>query len=333
MSQIQRMITTLKIENFRLFKNLEIKDLKRVNLFAGKNNSGKTALLEALRISAAEKDLSVMRYILQQRGETMSNFWDTYDSFFYRPALEKTRSAVNQVLEMRIHDLIFQRKYLGERNVQYQVGLQQYPHAADDVNQLSTNLPIPLLPRDKYVYVPYSASDYFPLGYYWDQVALTPKEDKVNEILRETILPNLVRLDVQQNDRIMVRLKEEERPIPLKNLGDGAQRMLLIAIALVMAKDNVLLIDEIETGLHYSVLEKIWGIIFKYSKELNVQVFATTHSQDALRAFMYLLEKPENNEEGVFYRLQHNTKDGQVEAIRYEPESLELSLESNLDPR
>lgn len=330
MSQIQRMITKLNIENFRLFKHLEIKDLKRVNLFAGKNNSGKTALLEALRISAAGEDLSVMRYILQQRGEAMSNYWEMYDSFFYRPALEEMRFTKNENLRFRINKFHFQRKYEGERQVQYFILRIGSPI---NTNNLTNNLPSPLLPRDKYVYVPFSANDHFPLAYYWDQVALTPKEDKVVEILRDTLLPNLVRLDVQQNDRIMVRLKEEERPIPLKNLGDGAQRILFVALALVMAKDSVLLIDEIETGLHYSVLEKIWGIIFKYSKELNVQVFATTHSQDALRAFMYLLENPENKEEGVYFRLQLQAKDRQVEAIRYEPESLELSLESNLDPR
>jgi AAA15 family ATPase/GTPase len=327
------MITTLKIENFRLFKNLEIQDLKRVNLFAGKNNSGKTALLEALRIMAAEEDISVIHYILQQRGETLFNFWDKYDSFFYRPELGTIHSNAGGKLRFQINNFHFEKRYLGEKNIQYLLGFRADPILDREVNDLLLHLPTPLLPRDKYVYVPFSANDHFPLGYYWDQVALTPKEDKVVEILRDTILPNLVRLDVQQNDRIMVRLQGEERPIPLKNLGDGAQRILLIAIALVMAKDNVLLIDEIETGLHYSVLEKIWDIIFKYSKELKVQVFATTHSQDALRAFMYLLEKPENNEEGVFYRLQLNAKDGQVEAIRYEPESLELSLESNLDPR
>lgn len=327
------MITTLNIENFRLFKKLEIKDLKRVNLIAGKNNSGKTALLEALRISAAGEDLSVMHYILEQRGESLSNFWDKYDSLFYRPVFGAMPTTVGEVLRFQINNFHFDRKYLGERNIQYLLGSKEDPILDRDASQLTIHLPNPLFPRDKCVNVPFRASDYFPLAYYWDQIVLTPKEDKVIEILRDTLLPDLIRLDVQQNDRIMVRLKEEERPIPLKNLGDGAQRMLLIAISLVMAKNNVLLIDEIETGLHYSVLEKIWGIIFKYSKELNVQVFATTHSQDALRAFNYLLEKPENKEDGLFFRLQVNSKDGQVEAIRYEPESLELSLESNLDPR
>src|SRR2546427_5128021 len=38
----------LKIENFRRFKTLEFTRLKRVNLIAGKNNTGKTGVLEAL---------------------------------------------------------------------------------------------------------------------------------------------------------------------------------------------------------------------------------------------------------------------------------------------
>lgn len=325
------MITTLKIENFRLFQHLEITDLRRVNLFAGKNNCGKTALLEALRIMGAGEDLSVIHYILQQRGEILHNTWETYNSMFFRPELEAKSKNQGDVARIRINKFTFERKYSGIRNVQFSVGLN--PSSLNSVTNHLSNLPNPLFPRDLYVFVPFNGADHFPLGYYWDQIALTSKEDDVNKIMRETILPNLVRLDVQQNNRIMVRLKEEERPIPLKNLGDGAQRMLSLAIALVMAKDNVLLIDEIETGLHYSVLEKIWEILFTYSKELNVQVFATTHSQDALRAFTYVLEKPENNDKGVFFRLQQNRKDGQIEAIRYEPESLELSLESNLDPR
>lgn len=325
------MIKTLKIENFRLFQHLEITDLRRVNLFAGKNNCGKTALLEALRIMGAGEDVSVMRYIVEQRGESMLNPWDMYDSFFYRPELEKKLLNLKEHLTFRINEFRCERHYQGDRNVFYYVG--SHENRQENALTLTFQIQDTKTPRDRFVYVPFSATEHFPLGFYWDKIALTPREDKVIQILQETLLPNLVRLDVQQNNRIMVRLKEEERPVPLKSLGDGAQRMLSLAIALVMAKDNVLLIDEIETGLHYSVLEKIWEILFTYSKELNVQVFATTHSQDALRAFTYVLEKPGNNDEGVFFRLQQNRKDGQIEAIRYEPESLELSLESNLDPR
>ena len=42
------MYKSFKIKNFRCFKELAITSFKRVNLIAGLNNVGKTALLEAL---------------------------------------------------------------------------------------------------------------------------------------------------------------------------------------------------------------------------------------------------------------------------------------------
>jgi AAA15 family ATPase/GTPase len=322
------MLNTLTIENFRLFRHLNIEGLKRVNLFAGKNNSGKTALLEALRIMAAEEELSVMKYILHRRGETMHSPWNEYDSFFHRPSFESQKDSH---VTLKINDFGFSRIHKGERNSAYT--LKSRTQLIDHQTIISFRTNDPLVPRDRLVSIPFSASEHFPLAYYWDQIVLTPKEDIVIKILQETILPDLIRLDVQQNERIMVRLKQEERPIPLNNLGDGAQRVLLMAIALVSAKDNILLIDEVETGLHYSILEKIWDIIFNYSEKLNVQVFATTHSHDAIKAFTYQLEKPENEERGAYFRLQMNRKTQEVEAIPFDLDLLETALESQSEIR
>ncbi|NIM15835.1 MAG: AAA family ATPase [Candidatus Aminicenantes bacterium] len=63
------MINTLLIRNFRLFKELKIEKLARVNLFVGKNNSGKSCLLEALRIYTAGADASVLSEIVSTREE------------------------------------------------------------------------------------------------------------------------------------------------------------------------------------------------------------------------------------------------------------------------
>lgn len=324
------MLTELKIENFRLFKDLKIDGLKQVNLFAGKNNSGKTALLEALRIMAAKEDLSVIEYILQQRGYNSNNFWEAYSELFFRPELQK-HSIVNDTLTLTINDFHIRRTKRGEKNIMYQLSTNG---VHTDFSTLKSNIhsPQPLFPRDTAVFVPFGANNYFPLEQLWDSIVLTPKEDQVMEILKESILPDLVRLDVKP-DRTLVRLKGENKPVPLKSLGDGAQRILVVAVALVSAKDNLLLLDEIEAGLHYSVLEKLWAIIFKYAKELNVQVFATTHSSDAVKSFTYLLEEPENREQGAFFRLQNNLKSGLIEAIPYDLEKLELSLEANIEPR
>lgn len=318
------MLTQLTIQNFRLFKHLQIEGLRRINLFAGKNNSGKTALLEALRIMAAGKDLSVMEYILQQRGQRSTNQWNAYDPFFNRPALAKSNA---HRLPIQINDFQMGRMI-------NQGGITIYDFLNQNVHEIRNTqfLPDPLFPRDVAVFVPFGANDYFPLESLWESIVLTPKEDQVMNILKESILPTLVRLDVKP-DRTLVRLEGEDKPLPLKSLGDGAQRMLLIAVALVSAKDNLLLLDEIEAGLHYSVLEKLWSVIFRYAEQLNVQVFATTHSSDAIKSFTYLLEEPGNREQGAFFRLQTDRQTGQTEAIAYDLDQLELSLESNLEPR
>lgn len=136
-----------------------------------------------------------------------------------------------------------------------------------------------------------------------------------------------------KSDRILVRLKGEPKPLPLNSLGDGAQRMLLLAVALVSAQDKLLLLDEIEAGLHYSVIEKLWETIFEYAKKLNVQVFSTTHSSDAVKTFLYAMGKSKNGDEGAYFRMQRNRSSEQIEVIAYDAERLESALESNLETR
>ena len=79
---------------------------------------------------------------------------------------------------------------------------------------------------------------------------------------------------------IFVRLRGLEARVPLGSLGEGMRRMLGLALSLASARGGVLLVDEIDTGLHYSVMQKMWRMIVERSRALDVQVFATTHSRD-----------------------------------------------------
>ena len=125
-----------------------------------------------------------------------------------------------------------------------------------------------------------------------------------------------------------------EFAIPLKHLGDGINRIFTIALALVNAKNKILLIDEIDLGLHHSVQKKLWEIIFKFSKELNVQVFATTHSQDCVEAFTNVLNEKDNENEGQYIRLQRNRLDESViEPIYYDAQKLKNSINYHLETR
>jgi len=324
------MLNELHIRNFRLFEDLKIEGLKRVNLFAGKNNSGKTALLEALRIMAAEKDVSVVHHILNQRGQPITNYWDAYDPLFNRQALKSAKDFQN--LTININQFQIGRQFKGVKQIEYFIQNDDDSGSRESLNPQANASNLNVSPRDAAVFIPFGATDHFPLEKLWDSIVLTPKEDKVMEIMQATILPNLVRLDVKP-DRTLVRLKGEETPLPLKSLGDGAQRMLLIAIALVSAKDNMLLLDEMDAGLHYSVLEKLWEIIFRFAEDLHVQVFATTHSSDAIKTFVYTLEKLDQGDQGAYFRLQNDRKTAQPEVISYDLARMENAMESNLEIR
>ena len=88
-----------------------------------------------------------------------------------------------------------------------------------------------------------------------------------------------------------VRLKDTKKRVPIGSMGDGIWRMLGLSLALVSAKDGVLLVDEIDTGLHYTALEDMWKLIWETSKKLNVQVFATTHNSDCWKALEALTSR------------------------------------------
>lgn len=78
-------------------------------------------------------------------------------------------------------------------------------------------------------------------------------------------------------------------------------RIFAIVLSLVNAKGGLLLIDEFENGLHHSVQLDAWRMIFRLAQSLDVQVFATTHSKDAVEAFQEAAA--ETPELGVLVRL------------------------------
>ena len=310
------MLDHLHIQNYRLFKDLKIDKLGQVNLIAGKNNTGKTALLEALRIWASKADRSVIDNIL-----------------YHRDSFEKNRSYENhQTLfgdlkkELKINNIALKIENLKR----FELITKEFFKNGKVKNEITWigNSEVYENPREGVVYVSFKG-EYEYNG--WENFTIQ-EEDNVTEILR-LIEPKVIDYRIVDSNKPVLRLNGYNQRQSIKSLGDGVSRIFTIAFALVNAKNKTLIIDEFEVGLHHSVQEQLWEIIFKYAKEWNIQVFATTHSQDTVKAFSYVSSKDEYKDMGQYMRLQPSRKTGEIEAVIYPQDSLENSLDLNLETR
>ena len=177
------------------------------------------------------------------------------------------------------------------------------------------------------------------LSRYWDGVALTDDEERAVTALRMVFGKQIVDMAVIGDhqaigrtigQRAMVRIKEHERPIPLKSLGDGALRLLGVALALANSRNGFLLIDEAENGIHHSIQRDYWRMVLQTAQENNVQVLATTHSWDCVTGFAQAATELEDVE-GVLVRLSRSN--GELRAIEYPEEELAIAAEQGIEVR
>lgn len=172
-----------------------------------------------------------------------------------------------------------------------------------------------------------------------DHVALTDHEDRAVEALNLVADGRVERVatvgvgtkrGLVHARHVVVRFKGEEYRIPLKSLGDGAVRLLSVALALANSSDGFLLIDEAENGIHHSIQAKFWKMILQTAQRNNVQVVATTHSWDCVAGFAQAATDLEDVE-GVLYRVQRNIDN--FRAVEYTESELLIAAEHGIEVR
>lgn len=123
----------------------------------------------------------------------------------------------------------------------------------------------------------------------FNQIVLTPQEETLYESLR-IIEPGIERIATvgnsmsQQNTNSSFVISINKQRVPIGSMGYGIWRMLEITLAMVNIPGGTLLIDEIDTGLHFSVMIDLWKLICKTAEKLDIQVFATTHNSDCWKS-------------------------------------------------
>ena len=367
-------IPNLSIRGFRGIADLSISRLGHVTLIAGGNNSGKTSILEAVRLLTDGAAPEVIRDILQLREENVEGL--SYDrlsadgenflvsalfhgfpeiSDTFAPIRISSHNGTRQVLL----EVDWFQETLGEDgssrlmpvsdelNAEYEIvpalvvladrARRIYP--IDRINRL-TSARRPLIRRDadraRSRFVNSSSTERTEiLGPLWDNIALTDREPHVLEALR-IIDPDISAVSmvgersIRQSRTAVVRSGQFLHRVPLRSFGDGMNRLFGIILSLVNVNDSVLLVDEFENGLHFSVQLNVWRMIFSLVRQLNVQVIATTHSLDCVLGFAQAAAE-HSTVEGLLVRIDRI--DDHIRVIEYGEEDLQIAARQRIEVR
>lgn len=356
----------LRIRDFRAFSAFELPALSRVNLLVGKNNAGKTSLLEAIEMVAwGGRPASLLRS-LRRRGEVSSEALDErprldFDvrhlfqghkiregaSFELTAGAGPIENAVRCDVRRAQRDVPELELFPDQMDLETPLAL----HLTGPENQEGTTIAVSpggTLVGDfrralgltsqavpaTVVFLGTEGADVYALQQIWDGLVLTPEEEAVVSAMR-IIEPAIDRLaftsrDTRSTSVAWVKLRGEEQRVPLGSLGDGTRRLLALAIYVARATGGVLLVDEIDTGLHYTTLESMWRFVIETARRLNVQVFATSHSGDCMRALAWLqTDMPELAAEVSVHRVER----GSNAAVRYSASDIEIAARHHIEVR
>lgn len=175
----------------------------------------------------------------------------------------------------------------------------------------------------------------------FEDIVLTPEEQLVIESIK-IIEPTIERIASVAGKKgvfikplsirggLVAKCKGIHQRVPIGSMGEGIWRMLGITLALVKAKGGILLIDEIDTGLHFTVMEDMWKLITQTAKRLNVQVFATTHNSDCWRSLADVLCDDNAVNDGVtIQRIERDKK----ESVAFTEEEIVIAAEREIEVR
>lgn len=355
------MYTSFRVKNFRGFEDLEMSDLKRINLIAGKNNTGKTSLLEAVGIHAGRYDtiLSRMNFSPLQTSIPDSyiamigvHSWATLFNSFNTKALIRISASGNFPTEHEeVKISLMAQEELEDTNIiriANRIKLQNPDNATlfpDAVrvwrgtasgarfaqiggqlivdNFLSTGLFAAISLATSPIANSNDDTEYF-------SKLKRSKQTKMLVNALNIIEPRLIDLDLLNNG-LNANIEGLSELIPLSSMGEGMVRLTSIVLAISAAKDGVVLIDEIENGLHYSVQVDVWKALLYAAQQFNVQIFATTHSYEMIRAAYEAFADQPN--EFRYHRLDRHLKTGKIIATTYDAETLEAAVETRFEVR
>lgn len=361
------MFISFSVENFRCFRKLEIAPLSRINLIAGKNNAGKTALLEALFLHYGYHNPTLGIVVDAMRGiqrfksdELMLNLFWNFDSS--REIRLTSQTDDGHTLVLKILSRVPQQSFTaltsrhptnGGGKVEifdtHQESTKvsnievQFIYQEDDSEPGITTATLTessdevrfdrKLQSNRPPAILHAAKhreNNQQIAERFSNLAVAREEKTIISILN-LIEPKLKGLTLQHRggDVMIYGDTGESRLIPLQLMGDGIGRVLNHVLAIPQVRGGAFLVDEIENGLHYAIMTDFWRALGEIAKTYDVQLFATTHSSECINAAREAFQQ--NPDDFRLHRLERIEDEIQVKS--YDFDTLSMALELGLETR
>lgn len=329
-------LSEINIIKYKKLVNVKIEKLNRINIFEGVNNSGKTSLLEAINFLINQNDIYNFLDMQRRRGKFIKlnplwlnnefrNHIEINGKFNYVP-ISVTVNKKKEETETLNKDLylstIEMNSIFGDENLNSSVRLFE-----DRSEKFYKTIKI--ICNNSYS-SPFSIQNKSDLEKHYAKAVNKDVLTDILDFIKENIDDNLKDIRFTKEYIETFKVNHKDFTIDLSSFGEGLQRVFYIALQFASAENGVIFIDELENGLHYSLLEKFTEFIQKLAIKLNVQVFLTTHSKETIEAFV----TNEFKNEDISYNLMTETLEGnETKIINYNNDAIINKLNQDLEIR
>lgn len=358
------MIRSVTFRNFRGFRHLELPDLAPITLLSGKNNAGKSTVLEGLFLLAGHSDPMCFEKISNFRSipiiPDFDMLWkplfhqlnvddpiqifarlehDTELTYYredsYSPQLQDFKGMTPDVMNRFMSSA--QSGYtLGFQLTQKEISYTETGHFVAAPDGIAVNMNTTLSNNQK-VAMPFTqminsriTAFYSPVELF-GKLELDGRKSEVLDILKkmEPAISDITAITTNGQTQLYGNMGG--KLLPLRLAGDGMNRLLIIVLSIMENPNSIILIDEIENGFHYSMFPVIWEAIAHTAQESNSQIIATTHSYECVAGAVEGMEKADMKDDFCFFRLAQE-KDGR-RAYRFSPDVIRTALDAEMEVR
>jgi AAA15 family ATPase/GTPase len=344
------MFNKIQIERFRGIRYASIEGFKQINLFFGKNNCGKSSLLESLFLASGLSNPLLPIHVNFMRGYGKSNFNDLILNFHN---LDSSQPIIIQLIDGEVRNLNITLFKENQENITLNT---DSANILSNVEEGKYGLKLDFQIND----TPFSSQLEFdskdtknvnrivPDNYTESLqcVYLSPKFDfnasiqglkKIQENKDEHFIidglkliePRVKDFIFTDND-VLVDIGLNKR-IPVNMMGDGARKIVSLLTAVYDCKNGMLLIDEISNGFHHSVMCDLWKVLINAAIKNNTQLFVTTHDIDSIKGLRDAAIDKFDDKIATFKLLK--TNDDELKAYHYSLDSLNYSINQEIEIR